>query len=128
MTSEDLLKHFTNQQVQLKADIREMIVDSNIGTHAKIIDEVEKIEVKIDTIIYHQEKQNSKLLIHEEKIRGIELKNIEIATYQSSCPAAKMSRDWKTMLLLFIFTIFFVQYAYDFISWDILWQLIRTLF
>ena len=40
MTPNDLLKHFTSQQNQLKKDIREMIIDSNVNIYAKIIDEV----------------------------------------------------------------------------------------
>lgn len=127
MSPEDLLRHFTIQQDNLRKDIREMIIDSNIVTHAKVIDEVDKINIKVDQIISHQERQNGMLDKHESKLNWVDVKHAEIQSYQNNCPAIRVINGWKTLTMLLVFLVLVVDYAYHNIPWNSLLELIKKI-
>ena len=127
MKPQELLTHFTNQQNQLKSDIREMLMDSNIAIHAKIIDEVENIETKIDTIISHQITQNGRLLDHDKKITQILVDHASLSTYQKNCQAAKVVKNWKTVVTILVAAMIAVNYLTESITWSEILDVIKKI-
>ena len=117
MKPEQLLKIMNQSQLSLKQDIREMLQDSNIGIHAKIIDEVDKIDVKIDSVLNHQERQNNMLGKHEESLKSIEVEHAKVTTYQDTCPAAKVSENWKLIVGISLILMFLSNYVYANVHW-----------
>lgn len=127
MTPEQLLTHLTNQQNVLKSDIREMIMDSNIAIHGKIIDEVENLEGKIDTVIVHQEKQNGELNRHREKLVKVDKDLLLIKQHPKNCIAKKTVGNWKLTLFFSIILIAAVNYLLNTYTWLDIIELIKKI-
>jgi Cft2 family RNA processing exonuclease len=71
--------------------IKEFIDAGNKVTHAKLINEVDRVDAKADQIIKHQEWQNGKLRKHSESIIELEKKDLSFEHYQQTCPANKLA-------------------------------------
>ena len=80
-------------------NLKEFITASDKVTHAKVINEVDRVgaqinEVsgKVDDIIKHQEWQNGKLSKHDDAIIALEKQDITFDLYQQNCSANKLAK------------------------------------
>jgi hypothetical protein len=81
-----------------KDALKEFITASNTVTHAKFINEIEKVDKKVDildakadTIVAHNKWQNNKLGKHDDAIRELEKADWGFEAYQKHCPANKLA-------------------------------------
>ena len=94
-------------------NIKEFITASNSVTHAKLINNIEQVEHKVDSILAHNVRQNGwikehseKLLLHDKAIVDLEKSDISFENYQVHCPANKLAtkiskrRFWITAVLI----------------------------
>jgi len=127
MSPEQLLTHLTNQQNILKSDIRQMIMDSNIMIHAKIIDEVENLEGKIDQVIQHGKEQNGKVFKNVERLIEFDRELLLLSRYPETCTANKVTKYWKSTLFLSVSLIIVVNWLLNTYTWFDIIELLKRI-
>jgi hypothetical protein len=79
-------------------NIKEFIKATNCVTRAKLINNIEQVESKVDTIVTHNERQNGWIKKHSEQLElqakaiiSLEKSDISFENYQVHCPANKLA-------------------------------------
>lgn len=71
MDNAEIYKLITNQRQEIKSDLKEAIKGNNSILHAQMINEVDRIDHKVDKIIIHNEWQNGMLGEHDEAVKEL---------------------------------------------------------
>lgn len=91
MKNEEIHKLITDQRLELKQDIKEAIKDNNSYIHALMINEVDRVDKKVDKLVDHAQWQNDKLSKHHDRLSDLEDNDLKFEQYQENCPANKLA-------------------------------------